>query len=184
MRKSVSLIVLCGVVAVAAAKAYGASREKEKLRVVRSVELGRYMGRWYEIARFPNRFQKSCAGEVTATYTLRNDGKVTVLNQCRAASGQLKSAAGKAKVADPSTNAKLRVTFVKSLFFWPFGGDYWIIDLGPDYEYAVVGEPGRDYLWVLCRTPHMDENLYRQIVRRISAQGYQVERLVRTRQEQ
>ena len=132
---------------------------KDELEVVQSVDLTRYIGRWYEIARLPNRFEKKCADSVTATYTLRSDGKVEVVNRCRKENGKYTTATGKAKVVDKKTNAKLKVTF-----FWPFYGDYWILDLGPNYEYAVVGSPDRDYLWILSRTPQLDEQLVQRLL--------------------
>jgi len=147
------------------------------LQVVPSVELSRYAGKWYEIARLPNRFQRACDAGTTATYTLRPDGKITVLNECRTTDGRLKSAAGTARVASANgPNTRLKVTF-----FWPFSGDYWIIGLDPDYRWAVVGEPSRKYLWILSREPRLDERLYQQILERARQQGYRVERLVKTR---
>ena len=112
------------------------------LQTVPSVDLARYAGTWYEIASYPQRFQKGCTG-TTATYTLRADGGVEVLNRCARDSlnGRVTVARGRARVVDRSTNARLKVSF-----FWPFWGDYWIIDLGKDYEYAVVGPPSRTYL--------------------------------------
>jgi apolipoprotein D and lipocalin family protein len=149
------------------------------LEVVPFVDLTRYVGRWYEISRYPNRFQKGCVGS-RATYTLRSDGKIGVLNECLEGSfsGKLRNAKGTAKVVDTKSNAKLKVSF-----FWPFYGDYWIIDLGNDYEYAVVGHPGRIYLWILSRTKNMDEKLYREILERLKANGYDTSRLIRTQQE-
>jgi apolipoprotein D and lipocalin family protein len=147
------------------------------LQVVSSVDLGRYMGTWYEIARYPNRFQRDCAGDVMATYELREDGKVRVVNACREADGEAKTSEGTARVVDPKTNARLKVTF-----FWPFSGDYWIINLGPNYEYAVVGEPSREYLWILSRTPRMDDATYGVLLERIAKQGYDTSKLVRTPQ--
>ena len=155
-----------------------AADSKDELQVVSRVDLNRYMGKWYEIARLPNSFQKKCAAAVTATYSLLSDGKVSVLNECLQASGKSKSAKGKAKVADMATNAKLRVTF-----FWPFYGDYWILDLGPDYEYAVVGEPKRKYCWILSRTPQMDESLYEELIAGIAKQGYDTGAFIRTPSE-
>ncbi|HET9250888.1 MAG TPA: lipocalin family protein [Candidatus Eisenbacteria bacterium] len=148
------------------------------LQTVRSVDLSRYVGTWYEIASYPQRFQKGCTG-TTATYTLRADGKIDVLNRCARDSlnGRVTVARGQAKVVDESTNAKLKVTF-----FWPFWGDYWIIDLGRDYEYAVVGHPSRKYLWILSRAPVMDATLYEGILVRLRGQGYDTTRLVRTLQ--
>ena len=148
---------------------------KGELAVVGAVDLSRYAGRWYEIARLPNRFEKKCADSVTATYTLRSDGKVEVVNRCRKANGEYTTARGKAKIVDKKTNAKLKVTF-----FWPFYGDYWILDLGPNYEYAVVGAPNRDYLWILSRTPQLDEQLYQRLLREMATRGFATDRMIRT----
>ncbi|MCC6860009.1 MAG: lipocalin family protein [Bryobacterales bacterium] len=146
------------------------------LQVVSSVDLNRYMGQWHEIARLPNRFQRACAGDTTATYTLRPDGKITILNRCRTPEGRTKTAKGTAKLASrEGPNTKLRVTF-----FWPFYGNYWIIDLDPGYRWAVVGEPDRKYLWILSREPNMEEGLYQQILSRIAAHGYEPEKLIRS----
>jgi apolipoprotein D and lipocalin family protein len=148
------------------------------LETVAHVDLSRYLGTWYEIANFPQRFQRGCTA-TTATYTLRADGDIDVLNRCRKGSidGTEKSALGRARVVDRATNAKLEVSF-----FRPFWGDYWIIDLSDDYSYAVVGHPGRDYLWILARNPTMAEATYQSIVTRLQARGYETSRLVRTRQ--
>jgi len=123
-------------------------------RTVGQVDLARYAGQWYEIARFPTSFQDSArirCEYTTATYTPRPDGKVSVVNRCRngLAGGAESVAEGTAYSASPG-NDRLRVTF-----FWPFYGDYWVIGLDPDYRWAVVGAPGRDYLWILSRTPQM-----------------------------
>ncbi|MBK6849084.1 MAG: lipocalin family protein [Proteobacteria bacterium] len=133
------------------------------LQTVARVELSRYLGTWYEIANFPQRFQRGCTATM-ATYTLRADGDLEVLNRCRKGSldGKEKSALGRARVVDSTTNAKLEVSF-----FRPFWGDYWIIDLGADYEHAVVGHPGRDYLWILARQPTLAEATYQGIVERL-----------------
>lgn len=148
------------------------------LQTVPHVDLTRYMGTWYEIASFPQRFQKGCTG-TRATYTLRPDGRVEVVNRCARDSlaGRVTVARGTARVVDTRTNARLKVSF-----FWPFWGDYWIIDLGRDYEYAVVGHPGRGYLWILARTPEMEPDVYDGILERLRAQGYDTTRLVRTLQ--
>ena len=150
---------------------------KSELEVVSSVDLSRYVGRWYEIARLPNRFEKKCADSVTATYALRPDGKIEVVNRCRKSSGQYTTAKGKAKIVDKKTNAKLKVTF-----FWPFYGDYWILDLGSNYEYAVVGDPSREYLWILSRTPRIEEALYQQLLGKMAARGFKTELMIRTSQ--
>ncbi len=148
------------------------------LEVVPYVDLERYVGTWYEIARFPHRFQKDCLGS-KATYTLLEDGKIGVINQCYKGSlqGEISSVQGKAWVVDKKTNAKLKVRF-----FWPFTGDYWIIDLGEKYGYAVVGHPQRRYLWILSRTPEMDEDLYDRILKRLNEQFYDISKLIKTPQ--
>jgi apolipoprotein D and lipocalin family protein len=152
---------------IAAATAARGSDPKP-LEVVDSVDLERYLGRWYEIASYPMYFQNGCTA-TTATYPRRDDGLIEVVNQCRKGSldGKLKEAVGRARVVDPETNAKLEVSF-----FGPFWGDYWIIDLDPDYQWAVVGGAKRKYLWILSRTPQLDQELYDQIVARLPAKGY------------
>jgi apolipoprotein D and lipocalin family protein len=143
---------------------------KVPVNVVPSVDLARYVGKWYEIAHLPAWFQRNCASDTTATYTLRPDAKITVLNECRNSDGALKSAKGVAHIAsDKGPNTKLKVTF-----FWPFFGDYWIVDLDPQYRWAVVGEPGRKYLWILSREPQLDSNTYRQIIESAKKQGYEL----------
>lgn len=146
------------------------------LDVVSSVDLSRYAGKWYEIASYPAFFQAGCTG-TTAEYTLREDGTVTVLNTCNKGSldGPVDQIVGKARVPDPANPAKLKVSF-----FPPFEADYWVIDLGPDYEYAVVGEQSRQFLWVLSRTPALDDATYQEILDRLPAKGYDPGRLVRT----
>ncbi len=148
------------------------------LQSVAHVDLSRYLGTWYEISSFPQSFQRGCTA-TTATYTLRPDGEIDVLNRCRKGSitGAEQSALGRARVVDAQTNAKLEVSF-----FGPFWGDYWVINLADDYSYAVVGHPSRDYLWVLSRTPAMTNDTYQAIVQRLEAQGYETARLVRTAQ--
>jgi apolipoprotein D and lipocalin family protein len=151
--------------------------EPAPLKAVDQVDLARYVGKWYEIARYANRFEKSCASDVTAEYTRRDDGKVTVTNACRKADGKNKESKGTAKVVDPKSNAKLKVTF-----FWPFSGDYWVIDLDPDYKYAVIGEPDRKYLWVLSRTPELAPAVYERIMGKVRELGYDPAKLLKTPQ--
>lgn len=150
--------------------------EQRPLETVSYVDLNRYLGKWYEIASLPQSFQKGCVAS-TANYSLRDDGDIDVLNQCRmgSADGKIKSAHGYAKVVDKKSNAKLKVTF-----FWPFFGKYWIIDLGANYEYTVVGHPNRKYLWILSRVPNIDEGTYQAIVRRAQEKGFDVSKLNRT----
>jgi len=158
--------------------ASGMKQNIPPLQVVPRVDLNRYLGTWYEIARFPHHFQEGCVA-TQATYTLLEDGSIGVLNQCRKGGfeGNLSTAKGRAWVVEKETNAKLKVRF-----FWPFSGDYWIIDLGKDYDYAVVGHPNRNYLWILSRTPHMEETLYQEILQRLRQQHYDITKLVKTSQ--
>jgi apolipoprotein D and lipocalin family protein len=148
------------------------------LTTVPAVDLARYVGTWYEIASFPQSFQKGCTA-TTATYTARPDGQIDVLNRCRKGSldGEETTAEGRARVVDQTTHARLEVSF-----FRPFWGDYWIIQLAPDYRYAVVGHPGRDYLWILSRSPQLDAGTYDAILTRLKEQGYEVARLQKTLQ--
>lgn len=153
------------------------SNGKASLQTVNSVDLNRYMGDWYEIARTPNRFQSRCVADTSAHYALLPDGKVSIRNECRTSNGKTEVAKGKGSVEDKDSKAKLRVSF-----FWPFSGDYWIIDLDKDYRYAVVGEPDRKNLWVLSRTPSLDQHTYDEILKRIQAQGYEISRVQKTTQ--
>jgi apolipoprotein D and lipocalin family protein len=149
------------------------------LPVVPYVDVNRYTGVWYEIARYAHSFQEGCVGS-KATYTLRDDGKISVLNECydKSFSGKIRSAKGKAWVVDKETNAKLKVSF-----FWPFAGDYWIIDLGENYEYAVIGHPKRKYLWILSRTKEIDGEVYEGILSRLRDNQYDTSKLIITPQK-
>ena len=152
---------------------YLTKKEHNTLEVVLHVQLEKYLGKWYDIAHLPFRFQEGCT-DTTATYTLSEDGNISVLNEC-IRNGKVKQAKGKAKVVDKNSGAKLKVTF-----FWPFYGDYWIIDLGKDYDYAVVGTPNRKYLWILSRTPQMDDKLYSQLTESVKSKGFNINNLIIT----
>jgi len=143
------------------------------LSVVEEVDLHRYLGTWFEIASYPAWFAKNCTG-VTAEYSLREGGGISVVNRCHkgALDGPLKEARGRAKVVDPQTNAKLKVSF-----FGPFWGDYWILELDPDYRWVVVGEPRLKYLWILSRTPTLDKETLDEILSRLPDKGYTLDRL-------
>jgi apolipoprotein D and lipocalin family protein len=169
--KSLVLILSSVSVLTAAVPAFAMGRSHESLPTVESVDINRYLGTWYEIARLPQWFEKDCTA-VTANYTLRDDGKIRVTNTCRKGTpdGEEKVSIGKAVVADPASNSKLRVSF-----FWPFFGDYWIIELGTDYDYAVVGSPDRKTLWILSRYPRMDSEQINAILERRKAQGFPVD---------
>jgi len=177
-QKHLVLPALLGIFASVVPLFAAAADTKPPLQTVPQVDLNRYMGKWYEIASYPQWFQKGCVASM-ATYTLRKDGDVDVLNQCREKTldGKQKNAKGKAWVVDAKSNAKLKVRF-----FWPFSGDYWIIDLGADYEYAVVGHPKRNYLWILSRSRQMDPAVYEGILERLKQQHYDLTRLNTTLQ--
>ena len=149
------------------------------------VDLARYAGRWYEIARLPNRFQDQCVGDVAATYTLRPDERVTVVNECRRQDGRTARVEGVARRADDKGPAsRLKVRFAPAwLSFLPLvWGDYWIVELDRDYRHAVVGDPSRKYLWILSRSPEMDDATYESLAASAGRLGFDAARLVRTPQ--
>jgi apolipoprotein D and lipocalin family protein len=154
-----------------------AAPNAKPLTTVPSVDLRRYAGDWYEIARYPNRFQKECASDVHVRYALQSDGKISVRNECQKPNGKSAIANGTAKIVDPKSNAKLKVTF-----FWPFYDNYWIIDLDPEYRYAVVGDPDRKSLWILSRSKELDASVYQRILKHVAELGFDTSKLVKTRQ--
>ncbi|MHC4932247.1 MAG: lipocalin family protein [Planctomycetota bacterium] len=171
MRKLVPLLSLLG-----ACASSGALPGAAPLQAVGEFDLELYLGRWYEIAKYPVSFEKGLVG-VTAEYSLREDGNVRVLNAGYKGDfeGERSSAEGKAWVPDADQPAKLKVSF-----FWPFSGKYWVIALDPEYRWAVVGEPARRYLWILAREPELDAATYDAIVARIRDElGYDTTRLER-----
>ncbi len=136
------------------------------LSTVSEVSLPRYLGTWYEIARYENRFEKGCVG-ASATYAMEEDF-IRVTNRCYDAAGtKTGEAYGKAYSVENSGNSKLRVSF-----FWPFYGDYWIVKLAPDYRYAVVGEPSRKYLWILAREKTLSDRDKKEILDALPTMGY------------
>ena len=149
---------------------------------VAAVDLERYMGLWYEFARLPNDFQSQCVANTTAEYTLRDDGRVDVVNRCETDDG-VDEAEGIARVVEGSANAKLEVSFVRILGFSLFWGDYWIIGLGDDYEFAVVGHPERKYGWLLVRDPVVSEELMDEMFFILESRGYRHDEFVLTRHE-
>lgn len=166
MRSQAVALLMFWVTAAAVAKA-------PPLAVVDEVDLDRYLGTWFEIASYPAWFAKNCTG-VTAEYSLREGGGISVVNRCYkgALDGKLKEARGRAKVVDPESNAKLKVSF-----FGPFWGDYWILELDSEYQWVLVGEPKRKYLWILSRTPSLDQDTLDEILSRLPEKGYSRDRL-------
>lgn len=157
----------------------------QEVKAVDSIDLDRYAGQWYEIARFPNKFQADCAANVTATYARREDGRIDVINRCRGADNTIQEATGVARIPDPQNRAKLEVRFAPEWLSWlpMVWSDYWVLDLAPDYSFAAVGEPERDYLWILSRTPTLPEEAYQDIVNRLTEQGFDTSRLRKTKHE-
>jgi apolipoprotein D and lipocalin family protein len=142
------------------------------LMPVPSLDLNRYVGGWYEIARIPNRFQRQCARHSVALYGLLPDERLSVLNQCIKRNGNVDQATGVARVIDPLSRARLKVSLVSVLGWRPFWGDYWVIGLDEAYRWAVVGSPDRRYGWVLARTPRLDEASMATIREILERQGY------------
>ncbi|XP_030546735.1 temperature-induced lipocalin-1-like isoform X2 [Rhodamnia argentea] len=157
---------------------------KKEMEVVKGLDLQRYMGRWYEIASFPSRFQPKSGVDTRATYALQEDGTVHVLNETWT-DGKRGFIEGTAYKADPgSDEAKLKVKFYVPPFLpiIPVVGDYWVLHLDADYQYAIVGQPSRKYLWILSRQSHMDEEIYNQLVQTAQEEGYDVSKLHKTPQ--
>lgn len=152
------------------------------VRTVPAVDLDRYVGDWFEIARFPNRFQRQCSGNVTASYARRADGRLDVVNRCRTRDG-MDEARGEARVVDP-TGARLKVRFAPALLSWLsfVWGDYWVLGLADDYSWATVGSPNREYLWILARSSKLDEDSFGRALAAARANGFDVDRLERTAQ--
>ncbi len=144
-------------------------------QVVDGVDVERYMGLWYAVASIPTSFERQCAAGTTAEYRLLENGKIEVTNTCYDADGAPDVAVGRAWIPDPEAPTKLKVSFVRFLWFWLFPGDYWIIDLDSDYQYAVVGHPSYRFGWILSRTPTLPEETFRCIVERLEGQGYDFE---------
>lgn len=161
-------------VLLAAAGLLAACTTPPPLPTVQAVDLERYSGTWYEIARLPNRFQSSCASDTQASYRARG-ADITVVNRCRTADGSIEQADGIAKVVAGSHGARLRVSF-----FRPFYGDYWILDLDPDYRWVLVGEPRRRYAWILARAPRLDAATLEALLARAAELGFDRQAFLRT----
>ncbi|TDB61196.1 hypothetical protein EZE20_19770 [Arundinibacter roseus] len=155
-----------------------ACRTSRSLETVQEVDLARYLGKWYEVASFPARFQKNCTC-TSAEYKLNEDGTISVLNQCfDTKKGKWQKSTARAFVQNEQTKAELAVQFL-----WPFKGDYYIIALADDYSHALVGTPDRKYLWLLSRVPEMSEKTFAELTQIATAKGFDVSRLQRTKQK-
>ena len=161
---------------------FGCTSKPDGIEPVNNFDLNPYLGKWYEIARFDQSFQKGCTA-VTAEYSLRKDGDIKVVNSCRLGSpeGKLKKGIGRAWIVDRDSNAKLKVQFFLRRFKIPFlSGDYWILDLDADYRYAIVGDKSRKYLWILSRTKEMDAGLYTDLVNKAKDMHCDTSKLIKT----
>lgn len=167
MKKTIALLF--------AAALIHSAYSQDRPAVVSSVDINRYQGKWYEIARLPNPFERKLKC-ITATYTLRDDGRISVVNQGNYISdpGKTSSADGVAWIPDKESPGKLKVRF-----FWPFSGDYWIMELDKEYRYVLVGDPALKYLWILAREKTMDDSIYRRLLQRAIDNGYDVTAIIR-----
>ena len=160
------------------------SDNKMQVQTVSSVDLKRYSGKWYEIARYPNKFQRKCVGNTTATYTTKTDGKIAVVDQCVMKDGTIGKAEGEAKITDTASNAKLEMSFASKYksFLSTDWDNYWVVDLDENYQYAAVADPKRENLWILSRTPEMNDALYQNVLRRVEKLGFNPGKLMKTPQ--
>jgi apolipoprotein D and lipocalin family protein len=176
-RHAVLLLGLAG--CAAAALAAGQTARRPGVTPIPAIDLPRYMGTWYEIAKYPNRFQKQCAGFTSASYRLQPDKTVEVVNRCRRANGRFEDVTGTARQVGAPESPVLKVRFAPAwLSFLPqVWGNYWVIDLDPDYQLAAVSEPGREYLWILSRTPTVPQQAYAALLARLERQGFDLAKL-------
>lgn len=154
------------------------------LSPIDTIDVARYAGRWYEVAKFPNWFQRRCISDTRAEYRVVAEGRISVLNRCRNQAGDFDEASGEARQVGGASSPRLKVRFAPEwLAFLPFvWGDYWIVDLDRDYRLAAVSEPKREYLWILSRSPQPDPQQYAALLKRLQAKGLDVSRLELTRQ--
>ena len=179
--KSVFIAALFGLLSLAA----GAQAPPSPLTTIESLDVPRYMGTWYEIAKFPNAFQKKCVSATRAEYSMKADGTIQVVNRCKVLGGEFDEAIGTARQVGSATSPKLKVRFAPAwLSFLPFiWGDYWIIDLDPKMQLVAVSEPQRQYLWVLSRTARVEPAAYEALLGRLAQKGFDLHKLELTRQE-
>ncbi|MBU3737040.1 MAG: lipocalin family protein [Methylobacterium sp.] len=182
----ITLLCLClGAVANGVRAEPAAQAGAGALRTIPALDVPRYMGTWFEIARYPNGFQKKCAAASRADYRLMRDGRVEVINRCRKADGEWMEATGEARQVGAPGSPRLQVRFAPSwLSFLPFvWGNYWVIDLDDDYQLVAVSEPDREYLWILSRTQQVDPARLGALLQRLRQQGFDTGKLETTRQD-
>lgn len=177
-------IAVGGAVLVGLGLATMAYAQKEPLPTVEKVELDRYLGVWYEVARKPMSFQNKCDRDVTATYTLNENGNIKVDNRCITKNGEQTVSIGEASVQNVPFNTKLKVSFLPEFIRWmPIGrGDYWVLKLDEDYQTVLVGEPHRKYMWVLSRTPQVNPEVINEYLEYAKSLGYNLDDIIHTKQ--
>lgn len=160
---------------------FAAPARAQPLETVPAVDPARFAGSWYEVARLPNKMQAQCVADVATTFTRHGVHTFDVETKCRRSDGRAETDVGIARIQDPSTNAKLEIRFLPlALAWWPFAwSDYWVLDLAPDYSYALAGAPSRDTLWILSRKPELDPAVYQRLVAKARALGFDVGKLIR-----
>lgn len=182
--KKVIFLGILAMISVFSISVFAQKTNENALQTVSSVDLKQYSGKWYEIARYPNKFQDQCVGNTAATYTIKKENKIEVLNECVTNKGKVDKAKGEARIVDKNTNAKLEVRFAPKFlsFISAVWGDYWIIDLDENYKYAAIGDPKREYFWILSRDPKIDDATYQNILRRAETKGFNPAKVIKTPQ--
>jgi apolipoprotein D and lipocalin family protein len=183
-RSSLLSILGCLLICVGSSQAI-AQQGEQSVKTIASLDVPRYLGTWYEIAKFPNWFQKKCTSNTKAVYAAKPDGNLRVLNSCKTANGEISEAEGAARQIGAKDSPKLEVRFAPEwLSFLPLvWGDYWVIDLDPQYQVAAVSDPKREYLWVLSRTPQLDPKVYADLLQRLKQQQFDIQKLELTVQK-
>jgi apolipoprotein D and lipocalin family protein len=182
-RFCIAVALICNLLS-ATAQSTATPTSLPSVNTIASLNVPRYMGTWYEIAKFPNRFQSQCAANTRAQYLAQSDGSVQVLNSCVTSDGSTIDALGKAHQIGSTTSPKLKVRFAPAWLSWlsAVWGDYWVIDIDDDYQLAAVSDASRQYLWVLSRTPQVNAKAYEALLERLKAQHFDVQKLERTPQ--
>ncbi len=182
MKKSIMRFLATGLLLSLFSACVAEPDRTQPLQTVASIDLQSYLGRWYEIAKYPNRFQRKCVSNTSADYRLNPDGSVRVINQCKLADGQFETVEGAAHQVGGAQSPKLEVRFAPAwLSIFPFvWGDYWVIDLDKDYLLVAISEPRQEYLWILSRAPTVNDEAYQALIKRLEAKGFDITKLEKT----
>lgn len=182
----VSIVSILGFLMICLGSVQASAQQADQtVKTIATLDVPRYLGTWYEIAKFPNWFQKKCVSNTKAVYSTKPDGNLQVLNSCKIASGETSEAEGLARQIGAKDSPKLEVRFAPEwLSFLPMvWGDYWVIDLDAQYQVAAVSDPRREYLWVLSRTPQLDPKVYADLLQRLKQQQFDIQKLELTSQK-